>query len=30
MINLFGANASTTEEPDAGKLHVRGSAGGAR
>ena len=24
------ANVSTTEEPDAGKLHVRGYAGGAR
>ena len=24
------AEASATEEPDAGKLHVRGSAGGAR
>ena len=26
---LLGAQASTTEEPDAGKLHVRVRAGGA-
>jgi hypothetical protein len=27
---LVRAKASTTEEPDAGKLHVRVCAGGAR
>ena len=26
---LFDAQASTTEEPDAGKLHVRVCAGGS-
>ncbi len=29
MTNLHDAQASTTEEPDAGKLHVRVCAGGA-
>jgi hypothetical protein len=28
MTTLFDAKASTTEEPDAGKLHVRVCAGG--
>jgi len=27
-MKTFGATASTTEEPDAGKLHVRDCAGG--
>jgi hypothetical protein len=27
-MTLFDAQASTTEEPDAGKLHVRVRAGG--
>jgi hypothetical protein len=29
MMYLLDAKASTTEEPDAGKLHVRVCAGGA-
>lgn len=29
-MTLFDAKASTTEEPDAGKLHVRVCAGGRR